>query len=57
MRDIIKDNIDKNKTEKDLQNIAMQEPSDLSNKKVKGSNKDILKSSDIKTNTAEFKCT
>jgi len=57
MRDIIKDNVDKNKTKKDLQNIAMQEPSDLSNKKVKGLDKDNLQSSDTKTSTTEFKCT
>ena len=38
----------------DLQFIIMQKPSDLSNTKAKGIDKDNLQSSDIKTCTTEF---
>lgn len=60
MRDIIKNNIDNNKTKKELEDISIPSPSQLSNKKVKGTERENLHLSDTKTNSSnstEYKCT
>ena len=60
MRDIIKNNIDTDKTKKYLLDISMPSPSQFLNKKVKGIERDNLHLSDTKTNSSnstEYKCT